>query len=101
MPGQRKHESGAKNRKLDEIKKERAKELLQKTPKLTNMWRSNQPAVAATTNKDTTVSDGEQPTTASQLTSPTSQSASNSATISEATSDGEEAVGNLELSRTG
>ena len=49
MPGQRKHESGAKKRKLDEIKKERAKELLQKTPKLTNMWRSNQPAVAATT----------------------------------------------------
>ena len=95
MPGQRKHESGAKKRKLDEIKKERAKELLQKTPKLTNMWRSNQPAVAATTNKDTTVSDGEQPTTASQLTSPTSQSASNSATISEETSDGEEAVGNV------
>ena len=59
------------------------------------MW-SSQPAVAATTSKDATVSDGQQPTTASQLTSPTSQSASNSAIISEeTTSDGEEPVGNV------
>ena len=79
MSGQRRHESGAKKRKLQATKKERATELLQKTPTLTNLWsRPSQPAVAATTTSEDAVSDEQQPTTAStsQLTSPTSQSAS-------------------------
>lgn len=96
MSSHRKQESGAKKRKLVEIKKERAKELLQKTPKLTNLW-SSQPAVAATTSKDATVSDGQQPTTATTSEEITRDGVLQhlSATTSEGTRDGEESVGNV------
>ena len=85
MSGQRKHESGAKQRKWQALKHEKVSELLKKTPKLTNIWSAatnppaSLPAAAATS------------TSTDQPTAMTSQSAASalSSTISADTTDGD------------